>query len=632
MLRSVALALASCTLLTVSTPAQRVQLFDRDSHFVQIDRHAVVSERVRAICPSAHPTDYGALIKEQDAFVDSVRPRNAPATAWLGLACRRALLFAMGATGREGPMMPPGKPWVSVAVDEVVEALSREPGNQRAAQLLAAIAFEVVPARLPAGEEREGDRWTLTHRLEVTPPIVPRLANLLYQAVRLGVADSAVLRACASLMLDAGDTGTAHECSRRALALGSDSTWHLLRLTWLAVLGRDTTVAKQFFTAALSSAHAPAVRAELGWHLESPCRPHNVCSPTGLLAFHLPYADKVQWLVTPDSLVGQWFAAQLLEAARGDTTRFWRGERGPLTQVRSAIRGPANWSALVRHLVAHFADVSYAGATFRACEVVNVQNPPCWATLAASDRTPLEVVAQVDHLWDPATGTPIDLLPYTIVGHDLAAHDSGGQRTALVNLELRRWGRAGASDTTIRLSLALPPHTTKHPAFTGYIVVPTLSGLDSWSLMATQAELRPGGVYQDSKEPLDSGPLVVSDLVLGMASQGLAWQTGNRQVVLAPQDVVARNEPVQLYYQVKSDIDRVSVRTTLRLFHEGADRATTKPAMQIAFDTPIRRGLNEIERELSVTRLASGRYWFDVEVSDTAAHVMSRRSVVMYLK
>ena len=364
----------------------------------------------------------------------------------------------------------------------------------------------------------------------------------------------------------------------------------------------------------------------------APASPIMCALPPGCWLFTFPTHDKGQWLVTPDSLVEQWFAAQLVEAARGDTTRFWRGERGSVTQVRSAIRGSANWSALVRHLVAHFADVSYAGATFRACEVVSVQNPPCWTTLIPYGRAPLELVAQVDHLWDPATGSPIDLLPYTIVGNDLAVHDSAGRRTALVNLELRRWGRAGASDTTIRLSLALPPHTPKHPAFTGYLVVPTLSGLDSWSLMASQPELRQGGVFQDDKAPLDSGPLVVSDLVLGMASQGLAWQAGQRRVVLAPQDMVARNEPVQLYYQVKSDIDRVNVRTTLRLFAEGADRATTKPAMQIAFDTPIRRGLNEIGRELSVAQLASGRYWFDVEVVDSSAHVTSTRSVVIYLK
>ena len=157
MLRPGVLALAYLVLPTVSAHAQQVQLFDRDSHFVQIDRHALAPERVRAVCPSAYATDYGALIKEQDAFVDSVRKPNAPATAWLGLACRRALLFAMGAPSREGPMMRLGTPWISAAIDEVVEALTREPANRHAAQLLAAIAFEVVPARIPAGEEREGD-------------------------------------------------------------------------------------------------------------------------------------------------------------------------------------------------------------------------------------------------------------------------------------------------------------------------------------------------------------------------------------------------------------------------------------------------------------------------------------------
>lgn len=630
MLRSSLLALACCGLPIARVFAQHVAMFDRDSHFVQIDRRSIVPDRVRTVCASAHATDYDALIKEQDAFVDSVKRREAPAAAWLGLACRRALLFAIGAPGREGPMIPVGISWVSAAVDELMEALTREPANARAARLLAAIAFEVVPVRRPAAPEREalGDQ----HWVDVPPGIVPRLASLIYRSVQLGVRDPDVLRACTSLMFDAGDAGTGHDCSMRALAIGKDSTWHLLRLTWLAALRSDTTSAKQLFLSALRSAHDSVARSELGWQLEDPCQPQHGCDPAGILGFRLPMEDKAQWLSLGDSAAERWFTARLaVVALRDDTTCFWHGQCGSKAPIPPPLLGSQGWSALARRLVAHFTGVSYAGGTFRACLFV-FPHVSCWATLEPYGDAQVDVIAQVDHLWDPATGQPIDLLPYTIIGNDLATTDSAGERTALVDLAFRRWGSAGASDTTMRLSLTLPPNAARHPAFTGYLVVPTLRGLDAWSLTATQAELRHGGVYQDNKPPLDGGPLVLSDVVLGMASQGVTWTTGVRRIALAPQGVVVRAEPVQLYYQVKSDVDRSGVRTKVTLFPEGADRATAVPAMQIGFEGPIHRGLNEVERELVVSRLASGRYWFDVEVKDSVAHVASRRSVLMYLK
>ncbi len=630
-------ALSFAFVAVISMPslagAQRPSLFDSDSHFVQMDRHALVPDRVRAICPSAHPRDFNALIKEQDDFVDSVQKRNAPASAWLGLACRRALLYAMGAPGREGPMMVAGGSWLSAAVDEAVEALTREPANLRAAQLLSAIGLEVVPTRQPAADEREhlprDHVW-----VNAIPAIVPRMAGLIYRAVQLGVRDSSVLRACTSLMFDAGDAGTAHDCSIRALALGTDSTWHLLRLTWLAVLRSDTTGAERLFASAMRAAHNPDARAEVGWHFEFPCQKEHGCTPGGMLTFRLSMDEKVRWLNANDSVADAWFATRLAGIVAGDTVCWIDGSCHGNTP-RAPVKRTRDDTPLARDLVSHFSNLSYAAATFRACWPIDgatLRVVPCAATLNPYDDIPIDVAAQIDHLWDPATGNPVDLLPYMIVGNDLAAKDSAGVRTAFVDLALRRWGGGSTRDTAIRLALSLPLHGPKHPAFTGLMVMPTVAGLDAWSLMATQVELRHGGVYQDNKAPLDAGPLVLSDIVLGMASQGLVWETGGRKIVLAPQGVVARNEPVQLYYQVKSDGDRAGTRTRVSVFPEGADRATAKPAMQIAFDSPMRRGLNEVERELGVAKLTSGKYWIDVEVTDAATHVTSRRSVRMYVK
>jgi hypothetical protein len=89
---------------------------------------------------------------------------------------------------------------------------------------------------------------------------------------------------------------------------------------------------------------------------------------------------------------------------------------------------------------------------------------------------------------------------------------------------------------------------------------------------------------------------------------------------------------VQFYFQVKSATEHPAARLKLSVFPYGSDHATTIPAMQVAFDVPIRAGVNEIEHDLALSRLGTGRYSFEMEVTDSASRLVSRRSVLMYLQ
>src|SRR5690606_21174829 len=85
-----------------------------------------------------------------------------------------------------------------------------------------------------------------------------------------------VLRACAGFALLVRDLATAQWCGHRALALGADSTWHLLRLAWVeAGWGTEEAVAG-LFTAAVQAAGSEAGLAAISEAMPGGVRPSKV--------------------------------------------------------------------------------------------------------------------------------------------------------------------------------------------------------------------------------------------------------------------------------------------------------------------------------------------------------------------
>src|SRR5262249_9482708 len=162
-------------------------------------------------------------------------------------------------------------------------------------------------------------------------------------------------------------------------------------------------------------------------------------------------------------------------------------------------------------------------------------------------------VSNLHRLWDPITLQPISLVTWALRLDDLSIQESDSMRTAVVDLDLRRWdpGAGLWTDTTIIKRLIIPDKTSKRSHVTGFTILPATAGITSWSLVARQPDRRRGRVY-DTGGPLLSTPLALSDLVIGAESEGLVWNNRGASIALAPLDGVNRRESVQLYYQIKS--------------------------------------------------------------------------------
>jgi hypothetical protein len=166
----------------------------------------------------------------------------------------------------------------------------------------------------------------------------------------------------------------------------------------------------------------------------------------------------------------------------------------------------------------------------------------------------------------------------------------------------------------------------------GFVTVPSTSGVTAWSLVATQSEERRGRAYDVDSPGLRDGPVVLSDLVLGVENEGLSWNLHSVDIPLAPTGAVNRKVPVSLYYQVKAAAARADLQTTVALFRMTDGVAADTAALQVAFEQAVREGINEVAPTVDLSRLDKGAYRLDVRISDARGAVLSRRSVVIDLE
>ncbi len=244
---------------------------------------------------------------------------------------------------------------------------------------------------------------------------------------------------------------------------------------------------------------------------------------------------------------------------------------------------------------------------------------------------PIETIAHLHRLWDPVTGERLALVTYALKSRDLAIQYNDSMRTAVVDLSIRQWAasRGTWNDTTIPKHLRLPDTTLKRTHLTGFVLLPSSPGVTSWSLVATQPAGRRGISYDVSGDSLASGPLALSDLVIGAASQGLVWDNHGAKITLAPLDAVNRTEPLSLYYQIRSDVARPKATTTVALYRIQDGHVTDSAALQVVLESPLPAGISETAPLVDVSRLPKGSYRLEVRLTDGAATI--RRSTVLNL-
>lgn len=222
--------------------------------------------------------------------------------------------------------------------------------------------------------------------------------------------------------------------------------------------------------------------------------------------------------------------------------------------------------------------------------------------------------------WAP-DGHPIALAQFALFVREPFTSDahymSGGSRWAVARMNLRQSapGRP-ARDTTWNQGVNGTPSQPGDLFAAGFVSVPLMPGMTSWSLAATfNPSVASSGGECVPLEPLPTGSIVVSDLAFGLARSDLAWQFSGQTVLLSATGEFARNEPIHVTYQVRSDTRHDGGRTTITLTNV-SDPKKGERLMQVRFDGVIGEGVNVVERELDVSHLKSGKYLVELEVAD----------------
>ena len=119
--------------------------------------------------------------------------------------------------------------------------------------------------------------------------------------------------------------------------------------------------------------------------------------------------------------------------------------------------------------------------------------------------------------------------------------------------------------------------------------------------------------------------LAMSDVVPGRGDGGMAWRNGSLVFTLNPLSTWRRGEPIELQYELAGLEPGSMLRTQIRLT-KGND---STHAVTLSFSDQVRRARQAFQRAVGTTRLASGGYTLEVEVTTERGVTAVRRARVV---
>jgi len=578
---------------------QSLPVVDEDGNFRQRDDRPIGVLRVRAQCGEGRDLSRSRILDQEAKESETLRKSDRAPAAWYALGCSRALLFAAGGRAREGLLMPPSTSWANGAVSALLRGLAIDSLHAPSLELLAALGLETAPNEGYSLSPAMGQ--TRTHPDRIADPA--RFAKVLVRAALEPEFQPSplVLRACVSLSLhlERIDHREAARCADRALRFGHDSTWHLLRLAYIAFRGLDLPLGDHFFEAAATAAHEPIDRAEIGWHLYG-----RAPGWFGEVRLMQPWQRmaRSEWegvLTMPDSAFLPWVRSR--NAVLG----------------RTLAMGPDR-------LAHHFHAIIHHASGFRNCASIDgdrvASGKPCGAlTVFNLTRRKLAPNATAYRLFSPATGDRVVVVPLVVRGNEVTHTDSANTLLA----ELALWEAASNRWRNAQMQFAVTPGRDR-TVIGAVLSAPDSGGTLAWQLsVRDQLRGKAGSVAGESAD-FTRGPVGLSDLVLGAPANALRWELDGRLLLLSPSLRFEREEPVELYFQLWADAPPREVRVALALY--GTRAQDTVPRLRLDFPHRITQRFAEIERELDLSRLDKGDYRLELTVRGEEGSVLASRA------
>jgi len=494
--------------------------------------------------------------------------------------------------------MPLGVSWLAGATDAVASWLRIEPLDTAASTLTAALGMvqsrlHGVAASSPLRRYRPTDR---------DPSSI--LARIVL-AVDAGNASRTALKGCTALALDLDAFTQAERCSRRALQLGADSAWHLLRLTYIAARERKP-LAEMLLTldAAILAAKHPEEVAALGWHLD----------------YRAPgFFEDARFLMS-----------------RNDpgTERSYRDKHGwmnsaPLQRVglfhrrMHALAETYGSGGGTEYSYVHFLAVIHAAADFRTCNARQTSPRYCNAPhLITPPAAAIPLQARLSRVWHPGTGQLTGLLSYGVGLRGLI--QSRASSPDSFALRVRLWSE-GELDRRYPLTIPGVERAASDDVLPGVLRLP----LGTAGEIAGQIAIVDGRGSALAAQTISGGPLTgadvtLSDLMIGTAQSeaaGMVWRPdATTRVPWHPYPTVDRStRTVTLFFQIFNRAQSTPGTVTLRMLRIGDGELDPKPVVSLQWSVEIQPGLTAVEREVGLAPLKPGNYVLEVVVAPAGA-------------
>ncbi len=484
--------------------------------------------------------------------------------------------------------MPRGTSWQTGARRAFLKAAFAAPREVEAWRSLAFATLlsvpgdvPVVPRMLPDWSSQIVDYPQTGGRVNLEPE-----TTAIYGAVRAGVVDPLVFRACLVGMIFEGNLGGARDCGTRALLAGQDSTWQLLRLAWLSYHESDSVGGDAELAAAVAAAHDSASRTQIGWLWEREHDPHAAYSPFDIALSVRPnlgaagteLLQKREWLALPDSELTRWVIGQL-----------------------GTSEGKATWSDPRAVGLHFFMSLTLGdGGDFRPCI-------PDRDTVAVCVRRgkalPRDLVAARWRGWDPTTEAPISLVRFVRPSQGRGESDS---------IEVRQWNGPGDSllDTIVVSSFA-----AGHDAASGNdLIVRRLPNERHWSVvLAPTASTDAPMTFQESQDALGtSGAIALSDVAIGPASAvAPSSAVCGETFVVRPR--IDRNAGATVCYQVRSRQVPIAIAITETVM---ATTGGSHPSVAIRTSRTLGATTTTVATAVDLRHLRPGSYRLVIEIGE----------------
>lgn len=578
--------------LMISPAVVRAQTIPQ---FQQLDEDSVLVARVQTLCRPSIRKGRGAMLAVEraasTAIAAGVKDSLVPA------ACARALLAIDRELSVPGYGMPLGTSWIEGVFPLLYERLRTTTlTDDRANELLAAVALLFT----------ERTRVAASHDRRVVSVSPEPSASLLLSAVHNARFSGPIARACVSLMHALGDFAALRRCATVALSQGSDSTWHLLRLASADFREGFNASGMKAFEASVRAARSDSDRDEVLWHMEP-------------------------------RFVGSGFLKSLRGRSSEDERALWRGlppdSLLAFVRTRYGMKGLAGMKSDEERLGHYFGSLAYAGGTFWDCgfflEVQaagGARRLPCNAILPPPPGTELiPVGARWYRLWEPRTGQLFSIVA-ALGRSDWRKGEADGLSPTLT-MSRRAAGSGAWRDSTVQI---LPPNGSGKSTLGWLLRLPETDWVEEWQAFLIAGEQRRGGASGVFR-PRDAGSSVsMSDLVVGSPSDGLSLTIGAEEIPFSATGNLDRRAPVTLYTQFRGLPPDDDLALDIAVYDGRGTIAD--PLLRVSMSLRARGTINELVRELDLSRLDSGPVRLEVAVSRRGGPPLASRLIALELR